>query len=391
MNVQYRHSQPGYLSIAIVFILITAGVIMYICGLQPLGMLLGGAGLICLAFTYKLTVEIKDGLLKFWFGLGLFWKTIPLEQIAYCEPFKGVFTGWGIRYICNGWLYNVSGLKAVTIVLKSGKKLHVGTDEPVQLIEAINSVLHGQAGTESARMWCEVKVDYLKRLEKALSVARHPRSFEILADVSSHLDRRFAELEPQNRNWENFQKIATEMGPPSEYTELVGQEQGRNMTTPSARYVITLFLVLVAVTVGMIALPKVLKRDVILPPKQVCSQTQHEQTVASAIEAAKSWLQLADEGAYSQSWSQAAEYFRKNVSEEQWSKAIEPVRKPLGKVLSRKVINSTYTTSLPGAPDGQYVVIQFETSFENKRNAVETVTPMMEPDGQWRVSGYYIR
>ncbi len=67
------------------------------------------------------------------------------------------------------------------------------------------------------------------------------------------------------------------------------------------------------------------------------------------------------------------------------------MRKPLGKVLSRKVINSTYTTSLPGAPDGQYVVIQFETSFENKRNAVETVTPMLEPDGQWRVSGYYIR
>jgi hypothetical protein len=46
---------------------------------------------------------------------------------------------------------------------------------------------------------------------------------------------------------------------------------------------------------------------------------------------------------------------------------------------------------LPGAPDGQYVVIQFETSFENKHNAVETVTPMLEPNGQWRVSGYYIR
>ena len=391
MNAQYRHSQPGYLSIVISFILIAVGAVVYICGIQLPGMLLGAIALVVLVFSYKLTVEIKDCVFRFWFGPGLFWKTIPLEQIAYCEPFKGVFAGWGIRFVWNGWLYNVSGLKAVTIVLKSGKKLHVGTDEPVQLIEAINSVLHGQAGTESARMWCEVKVDYLKRLEKALSVARHPRSFEILADVSSHLDRRFAELEPQNRNWENFQKIATEMGPPSEYTELVGQEQGRNMTTPSARYVITLFLVLVAVTVGMIALPKVLKRDVILPPKQVCSQTQHEQTVASAIEAAKSWLQLADEGAYSQSWSQAAEYFRKNVSEEQWGKAIEPVRKPLGKVLSRKVINSTYTTSLPGAPDGQYVVIQFETSFENKRNAVETVTPMMEPDGQWRVSGYYIR
>ena len=50
-----------------------------------------------------------------------------------------------------------------------------------------------------------------------------------------------------------------------------------------------------------------------------------------------------------------------------------------------------YQTSLPGAPDGQYVVIQFKTSFENKRSAVETVTPMFGKDQRWRVSGYYIR
>ena len=40
---------------------------------------------------------------------------------------------------------------------------------------------------------------------------------------------------------------------------------------------------------------------------------------------------------------------------------------------------------------GEYVVIQFETSFENKKAAVETVTPMMDKDGIWRVSGYYIK
>ena len=30
--------------------------------------------------------------------------------------------------------------------------------------------------------------------------------------------------------------------------------------------------------------------------------------------------------------------------------------------------------ALPGAPDGEYVVIQFETAFQNKARAVETVT-----------------
>jgi hypothetical protein len=50
-----------------------------------------------------------------------------------------------------------------------------------------------------------------------------------------------------------------------------------------------------------------------------------------------------------------------------------------------------FATSLPGAPDGEYVIIQFATSFENKTSAVETITPMMDKDGQWRVSGYYIK
>jgi hypothetical protein len=43
------------------------------------------------------------------------------------------------------------------------------------------------------------------------------------------------------------------------------------------------------------------------------------------------------------------------------------------------------------APDGEYVVIQFEASFENKKSAIETVTPMLDKDGNWRVSGYYVK
>jgi len=50
-----------------------------------------------------------------------------------------------------------------------------------------------------------------------------------------------------------------------------------------------------------------------------------------------------------------------------------------------------YTTTLPGAPDGEHVVIQFDSSFTNKKTAVETITPMFDKDGVWRVSGYYIK
>ena len=66
-------------------------------------------------------------------------------------------------------------------------------------------------------------------------------------------------------------------------------------------------------------------------------------------------------------------------------------RGPLGELVSRKLKSRDYTGKVPGGPDGKYVVIQYDSVFEKKAAAVETVTPMMDPDGVWRVSGYFIR
>jgi len=88
---------------------------------------------------------------------------------------------------------------------------------------------------------------------------------------------------------------------------------------------------------------------------------------------------------------EAAGLFRGAVTQDQWVHSLNAVRTPLGWLMSRKVQSKTYTTALPGAPDGEYVIIRFETSFVNKARAIETVTPMMDKDGIWRVSGYYIK
>ena len=110
-----------------------------------------------------------------------------------------------------------------------------------------------------------------------------------------------------------------------------------------------------------------------------------------AVGAAEAWLALVDQGKYGESWETAAEYLKNAVSKEDFIKSPTAVRKPLGKMKSRKVKSKEYRTSLPGAPDGQYVVIQFKTSLENKKSAIETVTPMLDKDKKWRVSGYYIK
>jgi len=109
----------------------------------------------------------------------------------------------------------------------------------------------------------------------------------------------------------------------------------------------------------------------------------------TAIAAAEDWLKLVDDGKFAESWKEAAEYFKGVVKQDQWEQSIQSVRVPLGVVISRRLDAKNFATSLPGAPDGEYVVIQYATSFENKASAVETITPMMDKDGQWRVSGYY--
>ena len=111
----------------------------------------------------------------------------------------------------------------------------------------------------------------------------------------------------------------------------------------------------------------------------------------AAQAAAESWLKLVDEGSYKASWEQAARVFKGAVTQAQWEGAAAGVRNPLGKVVSRKLKSREYKEQMAGAPDGRYVVIQYDTVFANKAAAVETVTPMADPDGAWRVSGYFIR
>jgi hypothetical protein len=99
---------------------------------------------------------------------------------------------------------------------------------------------------------------------------------------------------------------------------------------------------------------------------------------------------LVDRENYAASWEEAASYFKGAVSQQQWLASVQSFRKPLGEKLSRTVKSQRYHTSLPGAPDGEYVVIQFQTAFTEKKSAIETLTPMLDADGKWRVSGYYI-
>jgi len=110
----------------------------------------------------------------------------------------------------------------------------------------------------------------------------------------------------------------------------------------------------------------------------------------AAQAAGDKWLGLLDRGEYAKAWDDCAPLFRQRVTREQWVDSLPSTRAPFGAMKSRKVEVAAYKTSLPGAPDGQYVTVRYRTSFEKKDNTEELVTLVFE-DGVWRPTGYFIR
>ena len=113
--------------------------------------------------------------------------------------------------------------------------------------------------------------------------------------------------------------------------------------------------------------------------------------ISAARTAATSWIQKIDSANYSESWESAASVFKATVSLQNWEKAATSVRAPLGSVRKRSKMAATATRTIPGAPEGRYVILQYDTAFENKATAVETVTVAQDKNGSWRVAGYFIK
>ncbi len=141
----YRHTQFG--TVNVVFIIAILPLVFlpaWLAGAAPLAWLILVFLLGVLVVFYNLTVEIDAEYLRIAFGIGLIRKRFALDQIDSCQPVRNSWLyGWGIRLTPHGWLYNVSGLDAVELKMKSGKTCRVGTDEPAVLAAALREALDG--------------------------------------------------------------------------------------------------------------------------------------------------------------------------------------------------------------------------------------------------------
>jgi len=106
---------------------------------------------------------------------------------------------------------------------------------------------------------------------------------------------------------------------------------------------------------------------------------------------ARSWLELTDRGDALASWRATGKQFQSAISADKWADSLKQVRSPLGAVVERTLLSTEFATSFQGAPDGDYVLLVFRSSFAKKIDSRETVTLEHEADGAWRVIGYFIR
>jgi hypothetical protein len=123
----------------------------------------------------------------------------------------------------------------------------------------------------------------------------------------------------------------------------------------------------------------------------ICAYAQASPSKVQAQRAAEDWLALVDAGRYSECYDRASQSFRAAVTRAEWIQAVTAARGTAGRLVSRRLVRATETRNPPQGPPGDYVVLQYQSSFTNLRSASETIVPVRERDGQWRVSTYTVR
>lgn len=138
----YKHTQIGIVILAVLIVIAALIVVISLFAdkVTPIWVPIAIVGfLVIIGILFgSLTVEVKAGKIRCWFGPGLIHREFNLAEVTEVKIVKNRwFYGWGIRRLPEAWMFNVSGLDAVQMGFSSGKKFRIGTDEPRKLEAAI--------------------------------------------------------------------------------------------------------------------------------------------------------------------------------------------------------------------------------------------------------------
>jgi hypothetical protein len=129
------------------------------------------------------------------------------------------------------------------------------------------------------------------------------------------------------------------------------------------------------------------------PPPPAGAQQGDDPHAADELAAqrqALGFVAYLDQGRFADSYAYTGMLIRTQLDRDAFSTQIQKTRVGTGALQSRELIDASYSTTVPGAPEGQYVILHYHAGFANRQDAVETVT-LAFAKGYWRVAGYYIK
>jgi hypothetical protein len=118
---------------------------------------------------------------------------------------------------------------------------------------------------------------------------------------------------------------------------------------------------------------------------------EHAMARAEAAKAGVAWVEHMDAGKIGEGWEASSALLQDSKPKDVFVEAVGAARNPQGAMKQRTLSRIEYAAALPGAPEGEYVLIEYKTAFENKEAAVETVITTLDWDGVWKVAGYDVR
>lgn len=110
----------------------------------------------------------------------------------------------------------------------------------------------------------------------------------------------------------------------------------------------------------------------------------------NGIAGAAAWLDLVDDMAHKDSWTAADLLFKEAVTPDQWHRILSGLRAALGPIKDRVLFHDAFIQSLPGLPAGDYLVLRFISTFQNRQDAMETLTLVRREQDGWQVAGFFV-
>ena len=119
------------------------------------------------------------------------------------------------------------------------------------------------------------------------------------------------------------------------------------------------------------------------------NQKPDNEKVEQAAPVAEKFLEMLDQGQYAESWQSSAQLMQGKIEQNVWVEQLTKARTLSGDVVSRERKGASYSTEAQDSPDGEYIMLTYESSFQKASEVTEYVTLALE-EGRWKIAGYFM-